>query len=239
MYEEGEHLLRIPRGAPTLLPTPELCLKECDKGCCLKPKDLSHDCARECQIKCTRHCPPIFKYGQVPGAALVKLIPPRRCRFPIVRLKYKTLGGGKNDYYNAGALCQVCMETAGGFQAFKVCPHSDEERTMKVSLTLMEIAFAVQEQGYKIAKVEKVLFWAHYSEGDFDPILGALARTKLTSDVTDINLEDPEQREAKAAQLRRETGFDITAESLQSNEALKACSKLSICAAIGGYACLL
>ena len=93
------------------------------------------------------------KIKLVPGLALVDVLPPKRgLRFGLLQaqLKHRETCA----VFNVGALCQECAVTKDGFMTLE-CDHSDEQRTLRVSVTFQELALSF-EHGYKLINTVEV-----------------------------------------------------------------------------------
>ena len=93
------------------------------------------------------------KIKRVPGLVLADVLAPRRgLRFGLLQTQLKH--SETSQLFNVGALCAQCAVTKDGFMDLE-CTHSDDERTLRVSVTFQELALAF-EHGYKLVNTLEV-----------------------------------------------------------------------------------
>jgi len=105
---------------------------ECNRGCnstCNKRcrREDAHVCEEgfTCYTTCDVHHGP-SEWGKLPGVALVRILPPKDQRFPILRMRLK----GETSEKNYSTLCFTCALQNSPFDGVKVCNHSDVDRAL-------------------------------------------------------------------------------------------------------------
>lgn len=104
------------------------CNRSCNKECNIKcRREDPHTCIEgsTCFKTCENHHGP-SEWGKLPGFALVKILPPKDQRFPILRMRLK----GDDSAKNYSTLCRTCALNNNPFDGVKVCQHSDKERAL-------------------------------------------------------------------------------------------------------------
>jgi len=104
------------------------CTKECDRDCIKKcSRRDKHVCkeAINCFKTCSNHFPP-SDWCKLPGFCLVKILPPKDKRFPVLRMRIK----GDKSKKNFSTLCRTCAIEKNPFHGLSNCNHSDEERAL-------------------------------------------------------------------------------------------------------------
>lgn len=153
----------------------EACSSECAKKC---GRVDSHKCneGETCFLTCCVHHPP-SEWGKLPGFALVKVLPPRTERFPILRMKLTKDEGSKNF----STLCRTCALDDFSLKGLKNCTHTDEERSLVGEFTTAELQFAMSEQGYKLLQVYEIQFYPEYDLTMFQNLLKSFYMMKVAS----------------------------------------------------------
>ena len=231
-FPKEEDLLKIPVGTASTLLTHNVCMRSCSaEECCIDPRehDTEEECRQSCFLTCRQHCPPVWKWSQVPGLALVTIEPPRHNRFPILRTKFKS----GHAEVSAGVLCRSCYEEAGGFSEVKECNHSSDQRALTGTFLFQELVYALQVQGYVLKRVHEVMFWPEYNQGGLDSLLGTFAKMKVTSGIDNVDDLSEEEKIELAEKLSKETGFKIESYDLINNGAMKQVAKTALCSLIG------
>ena len=155
------------------------CMETCNPDCEVKCRRTDkHVCSENvsCYRTCDTHHPP-GEWSKLPGFALVKILPPRDQRFPILRLKLSKDQGSKNF----STLCRTCALEGSAFEGLKPCTHDDEERCITGEFSTAELHFAVREQGYKLLTVYEIQFYPHYDLTMFQNLLKSFYVMKVTS----------------------------------------------------------
>jgi hypothetical protein len=104
------------------------CNKKCNLSCKIRcRREDAHECKENvnCYQTCDTHHPS-SDWGKLPGVALVKILPPKNQRFPILRMRLK----GDNSEKNFSTLCYTCALQNDPFEGVKECLHSDTERAL-------------------------------------------------------------------------------------------------------------
>ena len=128
-----------PIGAHVILLGHRECTQACDATCVPGCGRFDrHDCLEgvNCFRTCGRHFGP-EAWGKLPGFALVRIVPPKNVRFPILRLQLRGDSSGKNF----STLCAACAGSGVAFEGLKECRHSDEERAIFGEFTTGERLF--------------------------------------------------------------------------------------------------
>lgn len=104
------------------------CNRNCNLSCNIRcRREDPHVCKENvnCYQTCDTHHPP-SEWGKLPGVALVKILPPKNQRFPILRMRLKD----NNSEKNYSTLCYTCALKNNPFDGVKECLHSDAERAL-------------------------------------------------------------------------------------------------------------
>lgn len=155
------------------------CTEKCTLDCDIKCRRMdSHICEenKTCYKTCNQHHPP-SEWSKLPAFALVKILPPKNQRFPILRMKLSKSEGSKNF----STLCRTCAMEGSAFDGLKVCSHSAEERWIMGEFTTAELNYAIKEQGYKLLSVLEVQFYPHYDLTMFQNLLKSFYEMKVAS----------------------------------------------------------
>ena len=155
------------------------CLEKCSDICeQICPRVDKHVCQENitCNKTCNVHHPP-SEWSKLPGFALVKILPPKSERFPILRMR---LSKGESCK-NFSTLCRSCAVEGVAFEGLKVCNHNDEDRSLFGEFTTAELNFALQIQGYKLLEVYEIQFFPQYSLTMFQNMLKSFYMLKVAS----------------------------------------------------------
>lgn len=153
----------------------EVCNESCEVKCC---RIDTHVCEENvtCFRTCNFHHPP-NEWSKLPGFALVKILPPKNQRFPILRM---TLTKGDSSK-NFSTLCRSCAVDGIAFDGLRKCQHSDEERSLFGEFSTAELNFALTVQGYSLLEVHEVQFFPSYSLTMFQDLLKSFYMMKVAA----------------------------------------------------------
>lgn len=151
----------------------ETCNESCEVTCCRVDK---HTCEENvtCYKTCKSHHPP-ERWGQLPGFALVKILPPKNQRFPILRMRLSK----KDSSKNFSTLCRSCAIDGVAFEGLKECNHNNEERCLFGEFSTAELRFAIEQQGYILMEVFEIQFYSQYSLTMFQNLLKSFYMLKV------------------------------------------------------------
>lgn len=155
------------------------CMASCNMDCKIECRRVDgHTCQEgsTCYKTCDTHHPP-SEWGKLPGFALVKILPPKDQRFPILRMKLTKEEGSKNF----STLCRTCALDDFSIKGLRDCKHSDEDRCIVGEFTTAELQFAVTEQGYRLLQVYEVQFYPQFSLTMFENLLKSFYMMKVAS----------------------------------------------------------
>lgn len=175
---ELDYVMCPVRGHKTLRGTFQ-CLQKCSINCQLRCRRYDkHVCSENstCYKTCDEHHGP-DEWGKLPGFALVKMLPPKNERFPILRMKLSD----KQESKNFSTLCRTCALEGNIYEGLKVCTHNDEERCIEGEFTTAELKYAIEEQGYTILQIYEVQFYPEYSLTMFQNLLKSFYMMKVAS----------------------------------------------------------
>ena len=117
-----------PVGGHVVLLGPHECYQKCEASCVRRCGRFDrHECQEgvNCFQTCKRHYDSA-EWGKLPGFALVKILPPKNVRFPILRMQL----GGDVAGKNFSTLCATCAREGNAFEGLKSCGHGDSERAL-------------------------------------------------------------------------------------------------------------
>jgi hypothetical protein len=104
------------------------CVAGCNFTCNIKcRREDRHTCEEgvNCFKTCDTHHGP-NEWGKLPGFALVKILPPKNQRFPILRMRLQ----GDDSAKNYSTLCRTCALQNNPFDGVQLCQHTDSERAL-------------------------------------------------------------------------------------------------------------
>jgi hypothetical protein len=155
------------------------CNESCNPDCKIACGRVdSHTCEENvsCFVTCKVHHPP-KDWGKLPAFALVKILPPKNQRFPILRMKLSKAEGSKNF----STLCRTCALEGSPFEGLKVCKHNDDDRCLFGEFTVAELKFAIDCQGYRLVEVYEIQFYPQYNLTMFQNLLKSFYMMKVAS----------------------------------------------------------
>ena len=199
-FERQEDRVKLPYGPPTCIRTHDLCMAAC----------------------------PPSQWKDLVGAASVRILPPTRERFPILRLDIK-----RNDRITqVAALCRSCAESAS-FLDGADCQHEDEERALTGSFTFLRLIYAIEEQHYQLEEVYEVHFYKDFCTEYLEKFLETCAHLKVVSEGFPQDITTEEQKEAYVRELSRETGLSIDVGDICESPAQRSNGKMLMNAQVG------
>lgn len=119
-----------PVGGHNVLLGSDECNAKCNSKCDIKcRREDPHKCQEgvTCYLTCDVHHGP-NEWGKLPGFALVKILPPKNQRFPILRMRLAEKGD--NVGKNFSTLCRTCALQNDPFEGVQTCKHTDDERAL-------------------------------------------------------------------------------------------------------------
>ena len=200
-FEREEDRVKLPYGPPTHLRTHELCMSEC----------------------------PPNRWPEYVGAASVRILPPRNCRFPILRCDILR----NKQMTQMAALCRSCAESAS-FLDGASCSHEEEkDRWLEGSFTLLELVYALEKQDYKLLEVYEIHYYEDHTTTFLEKFLEGCAFLKVVSEGFPTGVVTPQEKETHVQKLSQETGLNISVEDIMESPALRTGGKMAMNATIG------
>lgn len=236
-FEHQTDYVLTPYGPFVTLLGHDECIQECTSFCnrrCAR-QDYHPVCGPDfCATVCDQHHG-FSDWGRTPGFALVKVLPPKTCRFPILRTVVKQ----GNETRNVAPCCHQCALTKDCLSLDWNCLHTEDERSFVGEYTTLELKYAVTEQGYRLLKVYEVQYYTRFSCTVFAPLMQLFGKMKIVSKGFPLSNGNPMSDVEKRTfvdSLRRETGMDsIRIEDVKDSPARGTLAKLLICSVIGKF----